>query len=383
MWLLLPGRRTGVLLAGLTLALAACGRAQTVVSPPRPHQHELLLGLSEQNANLLTAAATSLAPWRDRLLALRPRYLRVLVDWSQLQPRAGEPPHLDAPRDGCARAIGPCAPYAGLRAVFDAISTEQRAGLAVEPVLVLYGVPAWASQPARGCGAPTRALADRALPAYQTLIRALQALGRASALSLPYWAPWNEPNHEAFIAPQRAACDMSAPSLAPQRYTSLARAMRAELQPGQRLVLGELAGYVRAGPHSSSIAEFLAALPDDVLCSASVWSVHSYALDGAALHAFEGALDARGPCAARKPVWITEAAAPAPDARGSGVADACPRLVAALQAWRADRRVAAAFQYEFREDPYFRTGLADAALTRLHPAYGAWLQLGRGQPPRC
>ena len=49
----------------------------------------------------------------------------------------------------------------------------------------------------------------------------------------------------------------------------------------------------------------------------------------------------------------------------------------AWRTWQADPRIRAAFQYTLRDDPIFPTGLADIALTRLHPAYEAWRTRGR------
>ena len=89
------------------------------------------------------------APWRDRVSALRPRYLRVLVDWSQLQPdpadRARPRPRPPTAASGAcrrARATG------GLAEVLRAARSQQRAGGGFEVVLVLYGVPDWAAVPA-------------------------------------------------------------------------------------------------------------------------------------------------------------------------------------------------------------------------------------------
>ena len=64
---------------------------------------------------------------RRELAALRPAYVRLLVDWAALQPRADRPADLAAPVSGCARTVGPCAPYPGLRAELEAIASERRA----------------------------------------------------------------------------------------------------------------------------------------------------------------------------------------------------------------------------------------------------------------
>ncbi len=45
--------------------------------------------------------------------------------------------------------------------------------------------------------------------------------------SVPYWSPWNEPNHPGFLYPQRTACSTAAPSVAAGPYAELAQAMLA------------------------------------------------------------------------------------------------------------------------------------------------------------
>ena len=96
---------------------------------------------------------------RRELSALHPRYLRLLVDWAALQPSAAQPAALEAQRSGCARDVGPCAAYAGLRDELAAIAAQQRATRAAgapgfEVVLDLFGTPAWAAKPASGCELP-------------------------------------------------------------------------------------------------------------------------------------------------------------------------------------------------------------------------------------
>ena len=80
---------------------------------PRPARSRgLAVGLTEANANLLFTARErpdvgALGPWRERLAALRPRYFRLPVDWSQLQPSSDAPPQWELPADGCQRGGGP------------------------------------------------------------------------------------------------------------------------------------------------------------------------------------------------------------------------------------------------------------------------------------
>ncbi|HEU0317505.1 MAG TPA: hypothetical protein VFR49_09265, partial [Solirubrobacteraceae bacterium] len=201
-----------------------------------------------------------------------------MVDWARLQPRAGVPPTLDAVDAGCERGVPPCAPYAGLRDLFAAIASNP----GLTPVLVIYGVPPWAAQPVAGCRRPgtppiAAALAPGALPAYRALIGSLIRLARGVGLELPWWSPWNEPNHPSFISLQRVRCQTGAPAVSPGLYAELTRAMRAELAADRRphrLVLGDLAGFVSSSPIRLSVSEFVADLPADVVCSGGAWAVH-------------------------------------------------------------------------------------------------------------
>ena len=214
---------------------------------------------------------------------LHPAYIRVVVDWAKLQPTSRPPPAWR--RAGRLRARrGPCAPYAGLRDLLAAIASNP----GLTPVIVIYGAPTWAALPASGCERPgtdssSRPLAPAATAAYRRLVGAIVALGRSVGLELPWWSPWNEPNHPTFISPQRARCDPHARATSPVIYTTLARAMDAELaadrQP-HRLVLGDLAGFVAPPLVVTIVGEFVADLPHDLVCGAGAWAVH-YGLAGA------------------------------------------------------------------------------------------------------
>jgi hypothetical protein len=365
----------------------------------------LAIGLTEANAQLLGAPEQQGAPTpapapndpfalsRGRVAALHPDFIRVDVDWSKLQPSPSVAPALDGAVDGCDRGIPPCAAFAGLRDELRAIAAQQRAGSGFEPVIVIYGVPAWAAAAPAGCERPgtlprSRPLAPGALAAYRQLIEALLALGAREGVVLHWWSAWNEPNQPWFISPQRTACSRTAAALSPGVYVTLARALRDELRAAggdRRLLLGDLAGYVQSGPHKLSIAEFVAALPQDVVCSGSVWALHDYGVAAGdpvsmllPVRELELALDRSGPCGRAAHIWITETGAADQDAR-AGVRDplaACQRLAAALIAWNIDPRIEAAFQYTYREDPAFRVGLADPGLRTVFPAYYEWLAWG-------
>lgn len=341
-----------------------------------------------------------MAPWRDRVQALKPAYYRLFVDWAKLQPVAGVPPDFDIPGDGCMRGSPPCAPFSGLRDVLRAVRSQQRATGGFRVVTVIYGVPDWAAHAPGGCErtetAPrSRPVSATGLEGYRAFVRALLALGRQTGVAMRWWSPWNEPNHPAFISPQRDRCDKAAPPRSPAVYAQLARALHDELDaaPGRHdLVLGELAGFHRSTAKSLGITEFVRALPDDVACSGAVWAQHQYVdpaadqADPGAVGELEAALRER-PCTRDAHVWVTETGAGGThagqprDSSRAGLAPDCRAQATALARWAADPRVDAAFQYTFREDPAFPVGLADAILTRTYPAYELWRAWGPGRAP--
>jgi hypothetical protein len=405
--------------------LVGCGGSgsgtvsSTATSPGSSEGRGPALGLTEDNADVLWSPSSpsrsggaAFQPAREQLTALHPRYIRLLVDWAALQPQRERPPGLDGPLDGCARAVGPCAPYAGIREELAAIATQQRAARAegregFEVVLDVFGVPPWAAAPASGCELPgsqpfSRPISEAGLAGYRSLIHALLVLGSEQGVALSWWSPWNEPNNPVFLSPQRASCALDAPSRAPAIYGELAEAMATELRADggtHRLLLGELAAYAEDSLHRTSVSSFVAALPARVLCLGEVWTVHVYAAwnkaqpEGDAVAALARALDARGSCAAGTKIWVTEAGAGAPRpgrTRPPGAAAevaGCRVLGTQLERWSADPRVGAIFQYSFREDPAYPVGLVSADLQHTYPAYRLWLAYARararvsGAPP--
>lgn len=357
---------------------------------PQPGEVPLALGLTEANPHLIAPGAQppEFAPWRDRAAALRAGVLRVLVDWRRVQPSPSAAPDWAQPADGCLRGQPPCAAYAGIA---DELRAAKAAGMT--PLIVILNTPDWAAARSRGCEAGDAGNAARMpadVDAYRVLVRSLLDLGRAEGIDLPLWAPWNEPNHPLFLGPQREECDRESQPLTPGLYAQLAEAMQAELDaaPGdQRLVLGETAGFDEPRVNAVGAAEFAAALPDDLVCRAAAWGQHAYvkvddelAADAARqaaaspqlLTGVERALDDHG-CPNEIPVWITETGTD----QGAGAAG-CRAMGDALRAWADDPRVQLAVQYTFREDTAFPVGLADAGLTRLEPAYAAWLAAAQG-----
>lgn len=378
--------------------------------------HGPAFGLTEDNADLLWAPGSdprgldAFAGAQAELTALHPTYLRLLIDWARLQPRPDSPPQLEATISGCARGVRPCGAYGGVREELAAIASQQRAGRGTEGdfkvVIDMFGVPAWAADAPSGCepGGSTafaRPLRPEALSSYRALIGSLLRLGQEEGVSLEWWSPWNEPNDPRFISPQHADCAAGSTTLSPAVYAQLARAMAAELRATggtHHLVLGELNDLEVNSPHTTSVSAFVGALPADVLCLGTAWSIHAYARYGGGVEPLDGvgtlerALDARGGCAAAAPIWVTESGAGAPHPglprAGDSSAEArggCLALQRQLLGWYGDPRVQAVFQYTFREDPAFSVGLVSAGLSRLYPTYGLWLAWSRpraaGQPP--
>src|SRR5664279_311188 len=226
---------------------------------------------------------------------------------SRAPARSSQPaPALDV--SGCARGVGPCGRYAGIRDELAAIASQQRAagGAGFQVVVVILGAPSWAALAASGCepagtAAFSRPLRPTALVDYRGLISSLLTLAAAEGVPLRWWSPWNEPNDPRFISPQQASCAAAGQPVSAGVYAQLARAMAAALRAGggvHDMLLGELGDIQRDSPHATSVASFVAALPADVLCLAAAWSIHAYASRHAgapadAVQALEGALDSR------------------------------------------------------------------------------------------
>ena len=366
--------------------------------------------MTESNPALISPGTvpSEFAAARDRLAALRPSFVRLAVDWRRVQPDAGSPPDWGAPADGCARGEPPCAQSAGMRDLLRAIRARQEADGGWEVVVTFYGTADWAVRGGvEGCGTDRRPNLD----AYRELVRSFRALAAQEGVAVRWWSPWNEPNHPEFLGPQRAACSPGAPALTPEEYANIALAMQAELGPGDRLVLGEVAGYDRRRSRALAAAEFAAGLPTQVACASDVWAQHAYvrptdsppptgrderepslagdpdaAGDPALLREVLDALDAKG-CPRRHRLWITETGVGGPrtgETRPQDAAtdaDGCRAMAGALARWARDPRVDAAFQYSFREDTAFPVGLVDARLDRLYRAYEAWRAWSRPGPP--
>jgi hypothetical protein len=378
-------------LVGLLATLAGLG----VAAPASAQSRGVVTGLNESNPWLITPAAqvpAEFAPYRDAAAALRPHYFRLSVQWSKLQPTADAPPDFDKPVDGCARGQPPCAQYDGLRALLRAVRARQLADAGWHVVVTIYGTPSWAVATDAPPGDCIRSPAARApdLGAYEAFVRSLVELGRQEQVQLDYWSPWNEPNHPLFLGPQHAGCSVEGERLMPAVYADIVRAMIRARGTSSGLILGELAAIRTEGADSTSFGNFIDALPDDIVCSGAIWAQHAYVLNSAgAPGAPPAAADLIDPIssalAARncpKQLWLTETGVGAPHTNEPRPTDParqlaeCRAMQAAMRSWADDPRVDAAFQYTFREDPVFRVGLADSALTRLYSAYPVWQAWG-------
>jgi hypothetical protein len=359
----------------------------------------LAVGMTEINPDLFWHGKDvgDFGPWRDRLEAIKAPLYRLAVDWASLQPKPDGPIDWARRSDGCMRGLQPCRPFDGIRDTLRAIRSQQQAGNGFATMVVIYGVPEWAAMAPSGCErdditARSRPINAQGLEAYKRLVRSLQDLAKEEGVAIRWWSPWNEPNGPFFISPQREQCKGSSKALAPAVYAKLARAMESQLQPGQEMVVGELAGLTNARKYGSSISEFFEGLPDDVVCKAGVFAQHAYskrgdkADDPGAVGALEDVLDQR-PCARNKPIWVTESGVGGPHVgderspKDESIRADCQALNVALRRWNKDPRVRAVFQYTFRDDPIFPVGLADAKLTKTWPAYDLFKAWGGDRRP--
>jgi hypothetical protein len=282
-----------------------------------------------------------------------------------------------------------------VRAQLAALAAAQRR-TGVQALVTITGTPSWAVPAADdGCVRDTdpprsRAPRDDALPAYRRLVRrVLRAADRAGA-QLRYWSAWNEPNHPYFLTPQRAVCDVQSPTLAVGPYVKLVRSLDRALAraPGdQEQFLGELASSVNGSTVTTGVGEFIAALPDDVICASRVWLQHLYVGATLTTDAVVAALDAHH-CARPHAIWLTESGLgaarlglPPDEPLPQDGRRACTRMQAALLSWYANPRVTAAIQYTFREDPVFRTGLVPPSMDHAYRTLLAWQAWGQRPDP--
>jgi hypothetical protein len=352
----------------------------------------LAVGVTEPNPNLYgtTPVPAPWEQWRQALGTIHPSYYRLVVDWASIQPSADAPADLSAPNAGCMRAVQPCLGWSGVRDQLRALAARQKEG-GWTALVVITGTPAWAAAPASGCeraGASPGSRPPRsdALGAYEKLVTDLLAAAKQEGAQLSYWSAWNEPNHPAFISPQRPRCDPAAPSQAAAQYSALVHALQQALGGQGQIVLGETAGIMKPTRYATSVPEFIAALPQDVVCASAIWTQHAYIGGPDPVGPVAEALAARG-CPQPKTIWITETGVgPAPSdlSAARAVTDAragCEELHDRLVQWWNDPRVTVAFQYTLREDDRFPTGLVTTDLAAARPTLAEWTAWGGSRAP--
>ena len=343
----------------------------------------LSIGLTETDPRLLVPGGPT---WRvaAKVVALKPAYVRVLIPWERLQPIAGRKPNWDAPLGGCPKINPGCRSERGMRGLLNAIKLRQAADGGWKILAVPYFTPLWAVARAPGGCQKARNRHARAqrprIADYRQLLRAFNALADKVGVKVDFISPWNEPNHPAFLQPQRATCSAKSKAVSPRAYARLVRAAKLELRPGQELVLGSLAGLQRPRIYGAGVAEFIRGLPHDVACLDVPFAQHAYigvpARDGRAPRAASAAaaprhdlldsaiaaLDSKN-CGHLKPLWIAE----------TGTFDhRCRAMSAALRSWSVNPRIDAAFQFTFRESRDYPVGLVSPSLFDTYGSYRAW-----------
>jgi hypothetical protein len=327
---------------------------------------------------------------------MRPTYYRLAVDWPGVASPDGTQFDFAKPNAGCMRDIPPCASYNGVRDQLHALAAAQKAagGERWQVLVVPFGTPEQLAAPATGCergGTEARSRPPTAagLARYEDLVVRLIEEARDLGVELRWWSAWNEPNHPFFISPQRTSCSASAPSAAVPAYAEIARALKRALEraPGdQEIVLGETAGLLERKSSYTDVQQFISGLPRDVVCSARAYGQHGYVGGPDPVDEVARALR-RFKCDRTLEIWITETGVGAPrrgeKRRTTGAAQrrACRNMRKRLLRWYEDPRVTAAFQYTYREDDRFATGLITTDLSQAYPALGEWQAWGARETP--
>ena len=171
------------------------GAGAGAFDPTVPGSGRLAVGVTEFNPNFMWPIRARKLPapfnrWRYEFQQLRPRMVRLVLDWPSLQPDAGMPANLDVPQTGCSRGTPPCLGWMGVREQLAAIAALQRER-DVQVLTVVTGSPAWAASAPAGCERPTETARSRppredAMSAYQQLVKDVAAggapRGRGAAL---------------------------------------------------------------------------------------------------------------------------------------------------------------------------------------------------------
>lgn len=374
---------TGLAVLALLVVLAPAAAAVPEGAAAPDDAPPLSIGLTETDPRLLLPGG-AMGRVAAKVAALRPAYVRVLIPWERLQPIARRKPNWDAPLSGCPKIKPGCRSELGLRSLLNAIRLRQAADGGWRILAVPYFTPLWAvARAPAGCQKPRNRHARAQRPRiadYRQLLRAFNALADKVGVNIDFISPWNEPNHPAFLQPQRVRCSATSKAVSPRAYARLVRAAKLELRPGQQLVLGSLAGLQRPRIYGAGVAEFIRGLPHDVACLDVPFAQHAYigvpARDGGAppaaspaaaprrslLDSAIAALDSKG-CGHLKSLWIAE----------TGTFDhRCQAMSAALRSWAANGRIDAAFQFTFRESRDYPVGLVSPSLFETYRSYRAW-----------
>ena len=348
----------------------------------------LLFGVSacgdDENPAPRGSLATGLTEYAPAAIAgrareLHPRYARLYVLWSAVQPRPG------ARFDWDAEGSGGFSVRAQVRAIHEA---------GFDPLVTFYSTPAWAARPAGGCEPPkanvnARAPRADALPDYRAMVESFLAMARREGLDVRHLSAWNEPNSGLFLAPQRQRCDpVSSPSRGAAQYAPIARALSAALDaaPGdQEAVVGEVSARSRRARSSAPSTSSSRPCPGTWRAAAAYGRSTSTPATPTACPRPSGASPRfparRASCGSPRPEPARRKPGAPRTYDATTLRGACAGLDILLQRWWADPKVTAAFQYTLREDPNFPVGLASADLARTYPTFALWRAWGAREKP--
>ena len=322
--------------------------------------------------------------WRDAARRDPPALYRLVARLAAAPARSRRSRRTStSPHDGCLRGKPPCAAYAGVRDQLARARLAPAAKGGWEVLVVITGTPDWAAAPAGGLRARrTRSrarapLKAAALAAYRKLVDDVIALGAPGRRELRYWSAVERAQppvlHLARSAPPatRGAAEPRRRALRGARRRDARGARRGARRPAVRARRDRRADAADARSHD--VDEFLAgAAARARLRGAGVGAarLRRRARPGRAVE--QRARRHRAAPRAHA-VWITETGVGAPHAGGAAPrgsrsrARGCRALHDALMQLVRDPRVTAAFQYTFREDDMFPTGLVTTDLTAARP----------------
>jgi hypothetical protein len=357
---------------------------------PNTRAHKLAIGYTEPNPHL-TLPPDPLMPvmipeqftrWSQEVDKIQPHFVRILLNWAELEPTPGAPLDLDHQKYGSMREIEPHAPYS-LRDQLAALAIQE-ARYGTQAIVSIYDTPEWAAQAPHGCeaegiGPGQRAPRPEALGAYEDFVHKILAAAEAMNVKLTWWNAWNEPNHPYFLSPQREVCDKNAPSVAVESYLHLNNALQHALDsaPGNGqywILLGDVAGIPESNTKATSTQEFIEDLPKKVVCKYTVWAQHGYYAERDDAKVAVGELN-KFDCETPRIVWITETGIGKDDEDLDPI-HRCNLMYDRLKDWYANPQVSVAIQYTIRADNRFNYGVISSDLSQAFPVLGLWQALG-------